>query len=96
MKKNNTSDRKNEEKGTLRDQNAVKIIMIEIFSHKKQSCHFFISYFCCKINLTGPKCDKESTKPMINGYNFLSGTNLRRNISYAIICDIWLYHGEIT
>ena len=96
MKKNNTSDRENEEKGTLRDRNAVKIFTIKIFSRKKQSCLYFTFYFRREINLTGPKSETESTKPTINGYNFLSGTNLCRNHSYAMIRDIHLYCGEIT
>jgi hypothetical protein len=90
------SNCKNEGKGTLRDRNMVKIITIKIFSRKKQSCHFFIFYFRHEINLTGPKSETESTKPTINGYNFLSGTNLRRNHSYAMIRDIQSYRGEIT
>jgi hypothetical protein len=73
MKKNNTSNRENEEKGTLRDRNAVKIFTIKIFSRKKQSCLYFTFYFCREINLTGPKSETESMKPTINGYNFLSG-----------------------
>ena len=96
MKKNNTSDHENEEKGTLRDRNAVKIFTIKIFSRKKQSCLYFTFYFRRKINLTGPKSETESTKPTINGYNFLSGTNQCRNHSYVMIRDIQSYRGEIT
>ena len=96
MKKNNTRDHKNEENGTLRDQNAVKIFTIKIFSRKKQSCLYFTFYFRREINLTGPKSEIESTKPTINGYNFLSGTKLRRNHSYAMVRDIQSYHSEIT
>ncbi len=86
----------NDKNGAQLDQNVVKIFTIKIFSCKKQSCLFFTFYFCCEINLTSPKSETESTKPTINGYNFLSGTNQRRNHSYAMIRDIQSYRGEIT
>ena len=88
INENSTSNNENKENGTLQDQNAVKIVTIKIFSHKKQSCHFFIFYFHRKINLTGPKSKTEYMKPMINIYNFLSGMNWRRNALYMIVRDI--------
>jgi hypothetical protein len=88
-KENNMSNRENEENGTLWEQKVVKIVTIKIFSRKKQSCLFFTFYFCRKINLTGPKSETKSTKPTINGYNFLTGMNLCRNITYTKIRNIW-------